>query len=81
MGCISIGSDDFSLGGTPLQESVSSISITRSDDGGETWLPNSRITDYPTNPNKAFPRGAFIGDYNDIKAVADDVYMLSLIHI
>ena len=49
---------------------------TRSDDGGETWLPNSRITDYPTNPNKAFPRGAFIGDYNDIKAVADDVYMI-----
>ena len=49
---------------------------TRSDDNGETWLPNSRITDYPTNPNKAFPRGAFIGDYNDIKAVADDVYMI-----
>ncbi len=38
MGCISIGSDDFSLGGTPLQETVSSISITRSSDGGETWL-------------------------------------------
>ena len=49
---------------------------TRSDDNGDTWLTNSRITDYPTNPNKAFPRGAFIGDYNDIKAVADDVYMI-----
>jgi len=49
---------------------------TRSEDNGETWLQNSRITDYPTNPNKAFPRGAFIGDYNDIKAVVDDVYMI-----
>ena len=49
---------------------------TPSEDNGETWLQNSRITDYPTNPNKAFPRGAIIGDYNDIKAVVDDVYMI-----
>jgi len=59
-----------------LSEITYHMYYTRSDDGGKTWLPNSRITDYPTNPNKAFPRGAFIGDYNDIKAVADDVYMI-----
>ena len=49
---------------------------TRSEDGGNTWLDNSRVTDYPTNPNRAFPGGVFIGDYNDIYATADDVYMI-----
>jgi len=49
---------------------------TRSEDNGNTWLPNSRITDFPTNPNRAFPSGSFIGDYNDIKATGDDVYMV-----
>ena len=49
---------------------------TRSDDNGNTWLPNSRITDFPTNPNRAFPSGSFIGDYNDIKATGDEVYMV-----
>ena len=49
---------------------------TRSEDNGNTWLPNSRITDFPTNPNRAFPSGAFIGDYNEIKATGDEVYMV-----
>ena len=49
---------------------------SRSEDGGNTWLDNSRVTDYPTNPNRAFPNGVFIGDYNDIYATSDDVYMI-----
>jgi len=52
------------------------IYYSRSEDGGATWLENSRVTDFPTNPNFAFPGGAFIGDYNAIAAVKDDVYMV-----
>ena len=51
------------------------IYYTKSENGGETWAPNSRVTDFPSNPNRGFPRGLFIGDYFSIKAVEEDVYM------
>ena len=52
------------------------IYYSRSEDGGKTWLENSRVTDFPSNPNRAFPNGAFIGDYYDLEATEDDVYMV-----
>ncbi len=52
------------------------IYYSTSEDGGETWLENSRVTDYPTNPNYAFPNGQFLGDYYAIEATEDDVYMV-----
>ena len=52
------------------------IYYSSSEDQGKTWEFNSRVSDYPSNPNYAFPRGAFIGDYFSIKATADDVYMV-----
>lgn len=51
------------------------VYYTSSDDGGETWIENARVTDFPSNPNHAFPGGAFIGDYFTMTATADDVYM------
>ena len=51
------------------------IYYTSSDDGGETWIENARVTDFPSNPNHAFPGGAFIGDYFAIVATEDEVYM------
>jgi hypothetical protein len=47
-----------------------------SEDGGETWLENSRVTDFPTNPNYAFPDGIFMGDYYAIEATEDNVFMV-----
>ncbi len=52
------------------------IYYSRSEDGGKTLIENSRVTDFPTNPNLAFPQGAFIGDYFAIQAVQNDVYMV-----
>ena len=52
------------------------IYYASSEDGGETWSPNSRVSDFPSNPNVGFPRGLFIGDYFGLKAVEDDVYMV-----
>jgi hypothetical protein len=51
------------------------VYYTSSDDGGETWIDNARVTDFPSNPNYAFPGGAFIGDYFTIAATEDEVYM------
>jgi hypothetical protein len=51
------------------------IYYTSSEDGGETWIENARVTDFPSNPNYAFPGGAFIGDYFTLKATGNDVYM------
>ena len=47
-----------------------------SEDGGETWLENSRVTDFPTNPNYAFPNGVFMGDYYAIETTENDVFMV-----
>jgi hypothetical protein len=62
------------------------IYYTSSEDQGDTWgftnteldlqVPDTRVTDFSTNPNRAFPSGAFIGDYFAIDATADDVYMV-----
>jgi len=52
------------------------IYYSTSKDGGKTWELNSRVSDFPSNPNFAFPGGAFIGDYFSIKATKDDVYMV-----
>lgn len=62
------------------------IYYTTSEDQGDTWgftneeidlqVPDTRVTDFPTNPNKAFPSGAFIGDYFSIAATTDEVYMV-----
>ncbi len=56
-------------------ESKYHIYYSTSEDGGRTWTENSRVTDFPTNPNHAFPGGAFIGDYFTIAATEDEVYM------
>lgn len=62
------------------------IYYTRSEDQGDTWgfeieelglrVQDGRVTDFPSNPNRGFPRGLFIGDYFSIKATAEDVYMV-----
>lgn len=60
------------------------IYYTQSEDGGETWgfkhaqstilTPDTRMTDFPSNSNQAFPYGLFIGDYFAIAATDDEVY-------
>ena len=62
------------------------IYYTSSTDSGDTWgfkneqldmqVGDARVTDFPTNPNKAFPSGAFIGDYFSIVATKDEAYMV-----
>ena len=62
------------------------IYYTSSENQGESWgfenkelglqVPDTRVTDFPTNPNKAFPSGEFIGDYFAISATDKDVYMV-----
>ena len=52
------------------------IYYANSEDGGDTWSVNSRVTDFPSNPNRAFPGGRFIGDYFAIAATDEDVYMV-----
>ena len=49
------------------------IYYTRSGDRGETWLENSRVSDFPSNPGKGIP--TFIGDYWAIKSTNNDVYI------
>ncbi|MGD8684091.1 MAG: sialidase family protein [Chloroflexota bacterium] len=61
------------------------IYYTRSEDGGQTFgftneelalsVGDTRVTDFPSNPNYAFPRGLFIGDYFSLTATEDDVHM------
>ncbi|MCS7133960.1 MAG: exo-alpha-sialidase [Candidatus Caldarchaeum sp.] len=50
------------------------IYYTRSGDRGETFLENSRVTDYPSNPAYGIP--VFVGDYWGITATNNDVYMV-----
>lgn len=62
------------------------IYYSTSTDEGKTWgfdleefdihTPDTRVTDFPTNPNRAFPGGAFIGDYFSLAASDEDVYMV-----
>jgi len=62
------------------------IYYTRSQDGGQTWgfeapelalkVGDTRVSDYPSNPNKGFPYGLFIGDYFALAATEEDVYLV-----
>ena len=62
------------------------IYYTQSKDKGETWgfefpergvkEPDTRVTDFPSNPNRGFPGGRFIGDYFSIAASEKDVYLV-----
>ncbi|MBM3925275.1 MAG: hypothetical protein FJ320_04700, partial [SAR202 cluster bacterium] len=52
------------------------IYYTSSTNRGETWNVNSRVSDFASNPSRAFPRGLFIGDYFAMRATDEDVYMV-----
>jgi hypothetical protein len=62
------------------------IYYTRSEDGGETFgfeneelglrSGDTRVSDFPSNPNYGFPSGLFIGDYFSLAASEEDVYMV-----
>ena len=62
------------------------IYYTQSEDRGQSWgfeleelnirADDTRVTDFPSNPNKGFPSGLFIGDYFSIAATDEDVYMV-----
>ncbi len=62
------------------------IYYTRSDDQGETFgfvneeldlrAGDTRVTDFASNPNYAFPGGLFLGDYFSLAATEEDVYMV-----
>ncbi len=62
------------------------IYYTSSEDSGDSWgfkneelgldVGDTRVTDFPTNPNKAFPQGLFIGDYFSIAATDEEAYMV-----
>jgi len=61
------------------------IYYTSSEDQGETFgfvndeldlrVGDTRVTDFASNPNYAFPSGLFIGDYFSLAATEDDVHM------
>ena len=62
------------------------IYYSRSEDQGENWgfeleeldlkVGDTRVTDFPSNPNKGFPRGLFLGDYFSIAASETDAYLV-----
>jgi hypothetical protein len=66
-------------------ESRYHIYYTRSDDQGETFgftneelglsVGDTRVSDFGSNPNFAFPRGLFLGDYFSLTATEKDVHM------
>jgi hypothetical protein len=58
------------------REAYFHIYYASSTDGGETWSANSRVSDFASNPSRAFPRGLFIGDYFGMRATDEDVYMV-----
>ena len=88
---ITVGSDDkvHVMWGDMRDDAVGTryhIYYTTSEDQGETWgfkndelnlqVGDTRVTDFATNPNKAFPSGAFIGDYFAIAATDKEAYMV-----
>ncbi len=62
------------------------IYYTQSTDQGATFgftledqgftVPDTRVTDFPSNPMKGFPGGRFIGDYMGIAATDEDVFLV-----
>jgi hypothetical protein len=47
-----------------------------SENQGESFGLNARVTDSSSNPNWGFPGGQFIGDYFSIAATDEDVYLV-----
>lgn len=62
------------------------IYYSQSEDRGDTWgftipdqdftAPDTRVTDFMSNPMKGFPGGRFIGDYMAIAATEEDVFVV-----
>lgn len=62
------------------------IYYTRSEDQGRSFgfvneelglnTRDTRVSDFASNPNYAFPSGVFLGDYFSMSAAEDDVYMV-----
>lgn len=62
------------------------IYYSKSEDQGATWgftlpdqsftAPDTRVSDFASNPLKGFPGGAFIGDYFSLAATNGEVYMV-----
>lgn len=62
------------------------IYYTRSEDQGESFgftneelglsVGDTRVSDFASNPNFAFPNGLFIGDYFSLVATEEDVHMV-----
>lgn len=62
------------------------IYYTKSTDSGLTWgfeieelsleVGDTRVSDFSSNPNRAFPYGLFLGDYFGIAASPEDIYMV-----
>lgn len=60
--------------------------FTQSTDGGKTWgfeikdlglrTKDTRVTDFASNPNRAFPNGLFLGDYFGLAATDNEAYMV-----
>lgn len=45
----------------------------KSNDGGATWSPSTRITEQSSDPSIQFALGAFIGDYTGVAVGSDNV--------
>jgi hypothetical protein len=68
------------------EEARYNIYYTQSRDQGVTFgfenpeiglsVPDTRVTDFPSNALRGFPGGRFIGDYFSIAANEDDVYLV-----
>src|SRR5215213_10195038 len=68
------------------QEARFHIYYSQSDDQGATWgfvdeqtglnVPDTRVTDFPSNSLRGFPGGRFLGDYFGLAATDEDVYLV-----
>jgi hypothetical protein len=68
------------------QEARFNIYYSESEDQGATWgfvddqtglnVPDTRVTDFPSNSLRGFPGGRFLGDYFSLAATDDDVYLV-----
>jgi hypothetical protein len=50
------------------------IYYTKSSDQGKTWIPNARVSDYPSNPNFGIP--FYVGDYFTLTTGGEEVYIV-----
>jgi hypothetical protein len=68
------------------QEARFHIYYSQSQDQGATWgfvdeqiglnVPETRVTDFPSNSLKGFPGGRFLGDYFALASTDEDVYLV-----